>query len=75
MASCGDDNKEPQPETVTRSAQMINHIVKSASGEVLPLSESKIDYTIDRNNRKVTEVTASRGYRRRGRDHREDYRH
>lgn len=57
VASCGDDNKEPQPETVTRSAQMINHIVKSASGEVLPLSESKIDYTIDRNNRKVTEVT------------------
>ena len=52
VASCGDDNKEPQPETVTRSAQMINHIVKSASGEVLPLSESKIDYTIDRNNRK-----------------------
>lgn len=57
VASCGDDNKAPQPETVTRSAQMINHIVKSASGEVLPLSESKIDYTIDRNNRKVTEVT------------------
>lgn len=57
VASCGDDNKEPQPETVTRSAQMINHIVKSASGEVLPLSESKIDYTIDRNNRRVTEVT------------------
>ena len=46
VASCGDNNKEPQPETVTRSAQMINHIVKSASGEVLPLSESKTEVTL-----------------------------
>ena len=34
VASCGDDNKEPQHETVTRSAKMINNIVNSARRKV-----------------------------------------
>lgn len=57
VASCGDDNDGPQISTTKRSIKVINHVVNTRTGEVLPITSNVVDYVFDRVNQKVTEIT------------------
>lgn len=44
--SCSDDNPSRTTDDVKRSIKVINHIVNTSTDEVMPLTESIVDYTI-----------------------------